>query len=617
MSEWLKRRARDGGSQWCESPAVLVHAAFHTVPEDVGVVQPVTSVDGRVRIVAFARIDNRVELQAALGAGELREGDSAAHLILAAYLHWGADCVRHLVGDFAFAIWDQRSQALFCARDQLGVRALCYSADGDGIVVGTEVGVVLAGLERRPPHNRAMIEDQLANQWQRYVHETAYEGVFRLPPGYRLKFAQGKVELDRYWLPRIERGRRQDLPEYLREFRTRFTTAVQDRLSAVGPVGMSVSGGMDSSSVACVAADLHKGPFPAGKSPVRLYSSVFEDTPYADEREYFEAVAAHCSQFDARRVPSDDLWALREFGRDHEFPLDEPEISRNRAFALGGARAAAADGCRVLLGGFAGDQVLCGDAYPLPNLLGDVPPSEVFRELRHFHRRSARPRWWILATAFGLPRLPGPWRDALVAKLRVAPGAALGLPLRTPSTVPLRFPDALAHPPFPTRAAREIYTQLTFGLFQAELGDLHISALEAGVEWRFPFLDLRFVELMLSMPAGTLFADGMMKLPLRQALGELLPVELQTRTTNAHFSELGQRGLRQREATRRTALLEQPRLVAEGYVEPERLRAAWTRWEQDAGRYCTRPLFGSLLIEVWLRSQEEERGVILEKEDWN
>jgi asparagine synthetase B (glutamine-hydrolysing) len=374
---------------------------------------------------------------------------------------------------------------------------------------------------------------------------------------------------------------------------------------------------MDSSSVACVAADLLKGPFPAGKSPVRLYSSVFSDTPYADERAYFEAVAARCRQFEARRVPSDDLWALREFGRDQGYPLDEPEIGKNRALSVGVARAAVNEGCRVLLGGFGGDQVLCGDAYPLPNLLGDVPFPEVFRELPHFHRRSGRPRWWILATAFGLPLLPGGWRDALAAKLRVAAVAAQRLPLRAPSTEPLRFPGALALPPLPTRAAREIYRQLTYGLFQAELGDLNVSALEAGVEWRFPFLDLRFVELMLSMPAGALFAGGVMKLPLRQALGDLLPDELRTRNSHAHFSELGKRGLREREQGRRKALLAQPQLVAQGYVEPTRLREAWERWELTPARYCARPLFGSLLVEAWLRSQEEERGVVLEKEDRN
>jgi len=616
MGNWLKRRARDGESGWCEGPAALVHAAYHTVPEDLGVVQPLASNDGHLRIVAFARIDNRSELLGALGSSAVRGGVSAAHLILAAYQRWGVECVRHLVGDFAFAIWDDRAQSLFCGRDPIGVRTLCYCADDDGIVVGSEVGVVLSGLERRPAHHRAMIEDELANRWERYLHETAYEGLFRLPPGYRLQFSHGKVTLDRYWVPRAEPKRWKDPREYLVEFRTRFSTAVRDRLSAVGPVGMAVSGGMDSSSVACVAHDLmERGDAPP--AAVRLYSSVFKETRYADEQAYFDAVAAHCSRFEAQRVPSDDLWALREFGSDGGYPLDEPEISKNRAFSVGVVRAAAADGCRVLLGGFAGDQVLCGDGYPLPNLLRDVPLPAVRSELPHFHRRSGRPRWWILATAFGLPYVPQQWQDTLAAKLRNAGEAPLGLPLRAPSTTPLRRPGALAVPPLPTRAAAEIYGQVANGLFQAEMGDLVISALETGVEWRFPFLDVRFVELMLSLPGGALFKDGVMKLPLRQALGDLLPDMVRTRTTNAHFSELGKRGLREQECARRAALLNDPRIVSQGYVEPERLRVAWDLWEQSPARYCARPLFGSLLVEAWLRSQEEETGLGLVKEDPN
>jgi asparagine synthase (glutamine-hydrolysing) len=612
MAHWLERRARDGGSQWTEGPAALVHAAYHTVPEDVNVVQPFASRDGHLRIVAFARIDNRSELLAALGSAELGEGASA-HLILAAYQRWGPECVRHLIGDFAFAIWDRRAQHLFCARDPLGLRTLYYSADDNGIVVGSEVGVVLAGLERRPPHHRAMIEDQLANRWERYLHETAYEGLYRLPPAHRLQFSHSRVELDRYWVPRVEPPRRQDEREYVQEFRSRFTTAVRDRLPAVGPVGVSVSGGMDSSSVACVSHDLmSRAAAPPAK--VRLYSSVFRDTRYADEHEYFDAVAARCSQFEAVRVVSDDLWALREFGGDRGYPMDEPEVSKNRAFSVGVARAAAADGCRVLLGGFAGDQVLCGDAYPLPNLLQDVPLSRVLHELPHFHRRSGRPGWWILATAFGLPHLPKRLQTALSAKLRQAAGAQYGLPLRAPSTAPPALPSAQEQPSLPTRAAADIYGQLTNGLFQAEMGDLNVSALEAGVEWRFPFLDVRFVELMLSLPGGALFRDGVMKLPLRQALGDLLPAEVRTRTTNAHFSELGRRGLRERERSRRLALLDEPRLVSQGYVEAARLRAAWDLWEQNPARYCARPLFGSLLIEAWLRSQEEETGLGLVKE---
>jgi asparagine synthase (glutamine-hydrolysing) len=173
------------------------------------------------------------------------------------------------------------------------------------------------------------------------------------------------------------------------------------------------------------------------------------------------------------------------------------------------------------------------------------------------------------------------------------------------------MPNPLRAPELPSRAAAEIFRQVSSGLFHAELSDLITAGLESGVEWRFPFLDQQLVELMLSMPAALLFGNGVAKRPVREGLADLLPERIRTRAGFAHFSELVQRGLRDREQARRRDLLTQPLLAREGLVDPARLQAAWEQWENEPERYCSRALFVSLPVEVWLRSKEEEGAVDL------
>ncbi|MGV3721864.1 MAG: asparagine synthetase B family protein [Actinomycetota bacterium] len=614
MSLWLERRGRDGVDTWRGEGAALAHAHFWTTREEVGERQPLVSPCGRHVLAGHIRVDNRAELISQLPAGAVTGTASDAHFVLEAYRHWGEGCARRLVGDFAFAIWDRRARSLYCARDPMGVRTLVYHAGNGRLVVGSETGVVLSGLEQRPPENRALLEDMLAHQWERYVHETAYRGVLRLPPGYQLHFSEQGLRLERYWKPSIQQPSRPgDDREYLERFRELFLQSVGDRLRAPGPVGLSISGGMDSSSVAGAAEHHVAAGHLGGAAQARLYTSVYERTPAAEERAYFDAVARHCEHLPARRLATDHCWALSEFGADHGHPLDDPEVGVNRSMLIRVARSAAEDGCRVMMGGFGGDQALCGEPYFSPRLLGDVPWRRTLEELPHFRRCSLRPTWWLLGAAYGLPHVPEQARKLLERKLRRREWGQSLLPLREPSGEPLALPNALYPPQLPTQAAKEIHRNTSSGLFLAEMLDLNTAWLEAGVEARHPFLDQRLVEFLFATPSRVLFQRGVFKRPLRLALADLLPTEVRERVGRAHFSELVDRGLRVEALDRRRSLLDDPLIVAEGLVDPQRLRAAWDRWERNPDSFCTRPLFAPLLIEAWLRHhrchREEKQAV--------
>jgi len=122
MRDAIAHRGGDGAGSWSDSRATLLHAMLHTTPESVNEPQPHR--EGELVIAADLRIDNRAEL---LGALAIAEPIGDAAIVLAAYRRWGVECVRHLEGDFAFAIWNAQERTLFCARDPFGVKPLVYA----------------------------------------------------------------------------------------------------------------------------------------------------------------------------------------------------------------------------------------------------------------------------------------------------------------------------------------------------------------------------------------------------------------------------------------------------------------------------------------------------------
>ncbi|MBM3131087.1 MAG: hypothetical protein FJ009_20985 [Chloroflexi bacterium] len=202
MTEAVKKRGPDGIHYWISGNVGLAHLALNTTPESLREHQPLLSPDGALCLTADARVDNRTELIGTLTAkGFLRDASPTdADLILAAYQCWGEECPKHIIGDFAFAIWDARERKLFCARDPIGVRLLQYCQRGKTFFFGSRVASILAGLGTLPPINRPFLQDMLAGQLDRWIDETAFEDILRVPPSYALAATPDKVALQRYWI---------------------------------------------------------------------------------------------------------------------------------------------------------------------------------------------------------------------------------------------------------------------------------------------------------------------------------------------------------------------------------------------------------------------------------
>ncbi|HET7875173.1 MAG TPA: asparagine synthase-related protein, partial [Methylomirabilota bacterium] len=298
MTDAVAHRGPDGGDCWVDGPIGLGHRLLRSTPESAQEKQPLSDESGDLCLVLDGRIDNRGELRAALAPDGLRlRSDSDGELVLRAYARWGTACPARLIGDFAFALWDNRERRLFCARDPLGVRPFYYHTDGRRFSVASELQQLLVDPSRAAEPNEGMIAEYLACEIT-HREDTLYRDIFRLPPGHSLVVRPGGHVVSPYWDIDPSRAIRHGTSrDYAEHFRDVFDEAVRCRLRSANPIAAELSGGLDSSSVVATAASLA----PAGRATgdgVETYSLVFpghacDESGYANQVVALHALRSH------------------------------------------------------------------------------------------------------------------------------------------------------------------------------------------------------------------------------------------------------------------------------------------------------------------------------------
>ena len=240
--------------------------------------------------VADARIDNRPELVRCLSQSDASEHDTDVALILKAFGAWGIEGLRRVVGDFVVAIWDERNHRLVCARDPVGVKPLYVRIAAGRVTVASQIPQLLVAAERSPQLDLEYVADHLAFGVPRANGVTTpYDGITRLAPGHALVAERRAARVVRYWdwnvTPTLTYQRGED---YALHFLSLFTDAVRGRLRTSGPIWADLSGGLDSSSIVCVASELlAQRPNP---QPLSTVSIVFDRAATSDERPWADHV---------------------------------------------------------------------------------------------------------------------------------------------------------------------------------------------------------------------------------------------------------------------------------------------------------------------------------------
>lgn len=282
MRDILHHRGPDDGGVFIDGGIGLGHRRLSIVDVAHGA-QPMTM--GDLVIVYNGEVYDHAEKRETLAAlGHTFENRSDTETILHLYQEYGRDCVDHLRGMFAFAVWDKAKRELFIARDRFGVKPLYYVHDQDGsLFFASEIKALLEAGAVRPEINFNALPDQFANHGTS-GDETLYRGVKRLLPGHTMSWKDGKLEIREFWDLNFEpkEDYRSDA-EYIDEWREMFRKAVELRLMADVPLGMFLSGGIDSSAIAGMMSKMVS-------EPIKTFSIGFRERE-ANELGYARMVA--------------------------------------------------------------------------------------------------------------------------------------------------------------------------------------------------------------------------------------------------------------------------------------------------------------------------------------
>ena len=199
MVDILAHRGPDGADIWVDGSVGLGHRMLWTTPESLIEKLPLVNHTGDIVTTSDSRIDNREELIAALQlSNHSFEKITDSDLILGAYEKWGEECPQHLLGDFAFAIWDNRQQKLFCARDTMGIKPIYFYFANNNFVFGSEIKAIFCLQEVPREVNEVRIGDYLIKNFEDTTI-TSYKNILRLPPAHSVKISTAGIEIQNYW----------------------------------------------------------------------------------------------------------------------------------------------------------------------------------------------------------------------------------------------------------------------------------------------------------------------------------------------------------------------------------------------------------------------------------
>ncbi len=601
MLEAIRHRGPDGIVGESSGSIALGCARLAMRGEEREQAQPVWLPDRSCAIVADSRLYNREELLETLGGVEwlLRPASDAA-LLLAAYEHWGAEMVQRLNGDFAFAIWDSGKQRVFAARDPFGAKPLFFWADEHTFRFGSEPKQLLIFPEVAvEPEDHVVVEHLLGIPKAR--DQTFFRGVHRLRPAHVLMASADGVSERVYWQP-VQAGDL-ELPsekDYAERFRVLFKQSIESRLDTDWPIGAQLSGGLDSSSIVAMAAEIY-GDAPEGLPQIQILSETYaglacDETPYIEvmsEALPFCSRRIDCAAFDLPVSIETELW--KEDGPTTELT---PDRTRRNAEALSSLKA------RVLLTGYGGDE-LTWDPEWAPDLL------------RHGQILSAVGQAWQLSRLPGEDALPTILTRSLVQSMPESLRASLagfrprrdkGLPAHLNPELRRNFDEgegAVASGiEFNSMAQRTVLRWLADPLLHWNLERLELRYASWARELRHPFFDRRLAELVLAIPFSRRVAPpSRRKALLQEAMQGLLPPEIVQRRSQVVFDAYFLEAWRQWQPTLWEVIHSSDEWLSEPYTDREKVLTLLKapRPDEAASMRALSQIWAAVNLELWLR----------------
>jgi len=540
----LAHRGPDGDGIHVDATGgvVLGHRRLAIIDPEHGK-QPMSTADGAVTVVFNGAIYNYLELRRELIAkGHPLHSHSDTEVLLYAYREWGDACVERFQGMFAFAIWDPSRGQLFCARDRVGIKPFNYFFDGKTLAFASEIKAILATGLVKAESSQAGLQDYLTFQFC-LDDKTLFKNIQKLEPGHCMvaQIDGGKlsVQVRQYWDVSYEIDDTHDEAWFVDHLAGLIEDATRMHLRSDVPLGAHLSGGLDSSTVVCLAADLLKG------ERIKTFTGAFPDGPQFDETGYAKTAAAFVGT-DYQEIYIQGGTELPQVLPKLMYYMDEP-LAGPGLIPQYYVSKLAAQHVKVVLGGQGGDELFIGYARYLVAYLEKCLSGAIY-ETAHQSKyavtlESIVPNLPLLQTY--KPMLQGLWKDGLFDTpdrryFKLVDRSEGMSDLFSPALFEGGYSSFESFQRiFNREGLGSMINQMTYFDLKGSLPALlHVedrTSMAASIESRVPLLDHRIVEFMARIPPNIKFAGGRMKHLFKEAVRNTVPSEIFERKDKMGF----------------------------------------------------------------------------------
>jgi asparagine synthase (glutamine-hydrolysing) len=580
--------------------------------------QPMANEDGTLHIIYNGEVYNHANFRSSLEArGHVYQTHCDTETILHLYEQYGEKCVEHLRGMFAFAVWDQKTQELFIARDRLGVKPLYYVQIADGsLYFASEIKALLEAGAIKAEMNYQVLPDYLANHAPS-GEETLFLGIKRLLPGHTLLWRDGALQIKQYWDVSFQRDddQRSD-SDYIAEWRELFRESVRLRLMADVPLGMFLSGGIDSSAIAAVMSGMVA-------EPIKTFSVAFAERE-ANELEYARLVAKafKTNHHEVVVSPENFFAALPKLVWHEDEPLAHPS-----SVALYFVSRLASEHVKVVLTGEGSDELLAGYSRYRKTILNlkigaryqQLAPAAIRKAVSK--QISALPsgsrfRQKLQRTFLTLsPDIESIYFDNFAVFPRVMQHDLLTAEAKDRIGAGANDPYSIVRGMLGQTDATSLLDRLLYADTKTYLHELLMKqdqmSMAASIESRVPFLDHKLVEFSAKLPERMKLRGATTKYILRESMKGLLPEAILSRPKMGFPVPIGAwfRGAF-RDVVDEYVLSERAR--SRGIFDPSFVRTLVNR-HQVGGEDHSERLWALVNFEIWQRQFfDDERASELE-----
>jgi asparagine synthase (glutamine-hydrolysing) len=587
----LEPVARDGVSAFACPGVVLAYGACHVWSAERACRQPRQSPSGLV-MTWDGRLDNRDDLRLTLGLSG-SDDLSDPGIALAVFERWGVDGLSRLVGDWSLVIWDGRRRTVYLARDYMGVRPLYYhECPGRWVAWSSSLGELAVRVGCADA-----LDERFITRFMTLHHSTAvtpYKGIHAVPTAQCVSASADGVETRRFWNLEPAVIRYRDPQRYEEQLRALWTEAVGTRLRAEGTVWAELSGGLDSSSVVCMADILIKeGAVDA--AAIQPISHVPAGSPEGDERRFIAAVEERIGT-KSRVLILDDHQPVQDADADWVTPL----AARGAGLTL--ARHVRDHGGRVVLSGRVGDAVmgcLVDNSVAVLDEMADTHWSAAIAGIRQWSLATRKPfieiGWCLLrervsAVAFA---------SGVVPAVNEVEDRGADLLTRRLRLLTEEYSDDVAATAARFRPSKRPLARQLLGYSREARLSVPVPPID--VIYTYPFVHRPLVEFVLAIPGEQLSAPGQMRSLMRRSFAALLPPRVVQRTSKGYYPPAALRALRP--IARAARPVDRLEVVQRGWLDPDRLDAA-IREVIDGGAGVGLEVRSALRLEQWLTSRD-------------